>query len=143
MNNDTKDSNPAYVLGHSDHEFDRLRAQARFLEPVTRQFLREAGIRQGMCVLDVGSGAGDVAFLASERVGEAGSVLGTDKAPAAVAAAALAAREHGLRNVHFREGNPVPRRLPILRSIGSLPLHRCLPVRNGRSPRGPKRSASR
>ena len=106
MINEEKRLNPLYVLGHSDHELNRLRAQARFLEPVTRHFLREAGIKQGMRVLDVGSGAGEVAFLAAELVGGAGIVVGADKAPAAVAAATLAARERGLRNVQFREGNP-------------------------------------
>ena len=106
MCSDKGSSNPAYVLGHSDHELERLRAQARFLEPVTRQFLREAGITQGMRVLDIGSGTGDVAFLAAELVGEAGIVLGADRAPVAVAAATQAARERGLRNVQFREGNP-------------------------------------
>jgi len=73
---------------------------------VTRQFLREAGIARGMRVLDVGSGAGDVAFLVADLVGEAGVVLGTDRAPAALAAATLAARDRGLDNVRFREGNP-------------------------------------
>lgn len=106
MSHDEAGPNPRYVLGHADHELHRLRAQARFLEPVTRQFLREAGITRGMRVLDVGSGAGEVAFLAAELVGEAGVVLGTDKAPAAVAAATLAARERGLPNVRFREGDP-------------------------------------
>jgi ubiquinone/menaquinone biosynthesis C-methylase UbiE len=106
MSNHKGDTNPPYVLGHSDHELNRLRAQARFLEPVTRQFLREAGITRGMHVLDVGSGGGEVAFLAAALVGDAGIVLGTDKVPAAVAAATLAARERGLRNVRFREGNP-------------------------------------
>lgn len=106
MSNDKGDSNPPYVLGHSDHEMARLRAQARFLEPVTRQFLREAGITPGMRVLDVGSGGGEVAFLTAELVGEAGIVLGTDRAPAAVATATMAARKRGLLNVQFREGNP-------------------------------------
>ena len=59
-------SNRAYVLGHSDQEIARLKVQARLLEPITRQFLREAGIAAGMRVLDIGSGAGDVAFLAAE-----------------------------------------------------------------------------
>ena len=87
---------PAYVLGHSDRELSRLTMQARLLEPVTRQFLLDAGIRAGMRVLDIGSGAGDVAFLAAELVGRSGEVIGTDTAAEAVTAAMCSARERGL-----------------------------------------------
>ena len=87
---------PAYVLGHSDRELSRLSMQARLLEPVTRQFLLDAGIRPGMRVLDVGSGAGDVAFLAAELVGRSGEVIGTDTAAVAVGAAMRNARDRGL-----------------------------------------------
>jgi ubiquinone/menaquinone biosynthesis C-methylase UbiE len=97
---------PAYVLGHSDRELARLEIQARLLEPVTRAFLREAGVCGGMHVLDIGSGAGDVAFLAADLVGPAGSVVGTDRAAAAVATATARARERGLDPVSFREGDP-------------------------------------
>ena len=100
------DKSPSYVLGHSDHELGRLRNQARLLEPVTRQFLREAGITDGMRVLDVGSGTGEVAFLAAELVGETGLVVGTDRVPAAIAAATHAAQNRRLFNVEFREGDP-------------------------------------
>jgi cyclopropane fatty-acyl-phospholipid synthase-like methyltransferase len=62
--------NPAYPLGHSEHELERLNTQARYVEPVTRRFFREAGVKAGMRVLDVGSGAGDVAFLAADLVGD-------------------------------------------------------------------------
>lgn len=97
---------PAYILGHSDPEIARLKVQARLLEPITRQFLREAGIVAGMRVLDVGSGAGDVAFLAADLVGACGEVIGSDTAAAAVVAATRGAREAGLGNVSFREGDP-------------------------------------
>ncbi len=98
-------NNPTYVLGHSDRELSRLGAQARLLEPVTRRFLLDAGIRAGMRVLDIGSGAGDVAFLAAELVGRSGDVIGTDTAAAAVTAAMRSARERGLSNVSFQEGD--------------------------------------
>jgi hypothetical protein len=39
---------PAYALGHSDEELERLRVQSRFVEPITRQFFQEAGISTGM-----------------------------------------------------------------------------------------------
>ena len=73
-----------YVLGHSDGELERLVAQARLIDPITKRFFADAGITAGMRVLDVGSGAGDVAFLAAGLVGETGEVVGNDRAAAAV-----------------------------------------------------------
>jgi len=98
-------TNPAYVLGHSEGELSRLKIQARLLESATRQIFREAGLETGMRVLDVGSGAGDVAFLAAELVGVSDIVIGTDIAAAAVAAATRSAEERGLARVSFREGD--------------------------------------
>ena len=65
--------------------------QARFIEPITRRFLLEAGISTGMRVLDVGSGGGDVSLLARELVGASGEVAGVDRSADAVAAAAARA----------------------------------------------------
>src|SRR4030095_7959316 len=76
-----------YVLGHSDRELERLRVQARLIDPITLRFMREGGVGPGMRVLDVGSGAGDVAFLAAELVGDAGEVVGVDRAATALAVA--------------------------------------------------------
>ncbi|WP_425395150.1 class I SAM-dependent methyltransferase [Aeoliella sp.] len=106
MSKEPRDANRPYLLGHSDHELNRLRAQARLLEPVTRHFFREAGITSGMRVLDVGSGAGEVAFLAAEFVGKSGTVVGADRSPTAVAVATQAAQERGIDNVVFRQGDP-------------------------------------
>ena len=55
-----------YVLGHSESELVRLERQARIMEPITRRFFEAAGVGPGMRVLDCGSGAGDVAFLAAD-----------------------------------------------------------------------------
>lgn len=95
---------PAYVLGHSEREVSRLKDQARLLEPITRTFLEAAGVARGMNVLDVGSGAGDVALLAAELVGPTGSIVGIDKAAPAIAAATATARARGLTQVSFRHG---------------------------------------
>ena len=97
---------PDYVLGHSTRELERLSAQARVLGSFTRQVFREAGIVPGMRVLDVGSGAGEVALLAAELVGTTGEVIGVDKAPAALAVARARAAARSLPNVSFREGDP-------------------------------------
>ena len=59
-----------------------------------------------MHVLDVGSGAGDVAFLAAELVGGSGAVVGVDRSLAALDTAHARAAERWLRNVSFLEGDP-------------------------------------
>jgi ubiquinone/menaquinone biosynthesis C-methylase UbiE len=67
-----------YVLGRSAQEYARLARQAEIMKPMTRRLFAEAGIRPGMRVLDLGSGAGDVAMLLAEMVGPAGKVIGLD-----------------------------------------------------------------
>jgi SAM-dependent methyltransferase len=96
---------PVYPLGHTDRELERLSAQDRLVAPSTRHFFREAGIGPGMRVLDVGSGAGDTAFLTADLVGDTGEVIGTDRVSTAVSTATSRARGKGLRNVSFREGD--------------------------------------
>jgi SAM-dependent methyltransferase len=93
-------SHPSYVLGHSEEELDRLVRQSRFFDDLTAALLRQAGLREGMRVLDVGCGAGDVSFLAASIVGPRGTVIGVDKSAQAVA---LASRRTaaGRSNVHF------------------------------------------
>jgi SAM-dependent methyltransferase len=93
------------VLGHSDRELERLGVQARLIEPITRQFFTAAGLTPGMRVLDVGSGAGDVAFLAADLVGEGGEVVGVDRSEAALGAARKQAQSRSLSNVSFERGD--------------------------------------
>jgi SAM-dependent methyltransferase len=95
-----------YVLGHADDELDRLAIQARLIEPITRRFFSAAGITQGMRVLDVGSGIGDIAFLAAELVGEVGEVIGVERAEAALKVARRRAGSLPTGNVTFLDGDP-------------------------------------
>jgi ubiquinone/menaquinone biosynthesis C-methylase UbiE len=92
-----------YELGHSDREVKRLWIQAQLVDPFTRDFFREAGVAQGMRVLDVGCGAGDTALLVAELVGDTGEVLGIDRAPLAVAAAQSRIKTLGKHNISFRQ----------------------------------------
>jgi SAM-dependent methyltransferase len=104
--NDKPQRTHEYELGHTDRELKRLGAQALLVDPMTRQFFRDAGIVAGMRVLDIGSGAGDVAFLAAEMVGPGGEVVGTDRSSTALAAAEARAKARSLTNVAFRVGDP-------------------------------------
>jgi SAM-dependent methyltransferase len=95
-----------YELGHTDWELKRLASQAALIDPFTRQFFVDAGIVPGMRILDVGSGAGDVAILVAGLVGDAGEVVGVDRSEAAVRAAQARTRAASLSNITFREGDP-------------------------------------
>jgi len=74
----------AYVFADGTDEERRLRDQSTVLDPLTARLLDRAGLRPGMRVLDLGSGAGNVTALAADAVGPDGSVVGVDKDPDAV-----------------------------------------------------------
>ena len=61
-------------------------------------------IKPGMTVLDLGSGAGFDAFLAWNRVGPAGQVIGVDMTDDMLALARQNAEKRGATNVEFRKG---------------------------------------
>ena len=89
----------SYPFANRAAEDDRLLSQGPIIDPSTRRLLREAGIAPGMRVLDLGSGAGNVARVAAEIVGPSGSVLGVDADPEAVS---LARRHTPASNVEFQ-----------------------------------------
>jgi len=94
-----------YLLGHEPDELERLSAQGRALAGVTRMLLEAAGVKAGMRVLDLGSGTGDMSFVAASVVGPDGEVVGIERAPEAVAQATARARRRGLVNVRFVVGD--------------------------------------
>jgi len=63
-----------------------------------------ASIREGDVVLDLGAGAGIDCFLAAEKVGASGRVIGVDMTPEMVDQARKNAREGGYDHVEFRLG---------------------------------------
>ncbi len=79
--------------------------QSRLFEPITRRFLTSAGIGQGMRVLDIGCGAGDVSLIAAELVGPDGEVVGVDMNPEILDSARMRVREAGNDNAQFIAGD--------------------------------------
>ena len=90
-----------YALGRSPQEYARLARQAEILKPMTQRLFAEAGIGQGMRVLDLGSGAGDICMLLAEMVGPDGSVVGIDVDEDALAHARERLSARGVSNVTF------------------------------------------
>jgi arsenite methyltransferase len=65
---------------------------------------RLAALAAGETVLDLGSGAGNDAFIARHEVGAEGKVIGVDMTPEMIAKARANAAKLGYRNVEFRLG---------------------------------------
>ncbi len=63
-----------------------------------------ADLKPGQTVLDLGSGAGNDAFVARAAVGETGRVIGVDMTPDMLSLARANARARGFDNVEFRLG---------------------------------------
>ncbi len=64
-----------------------------------------AGIKQGDTVLDLGSGAGNDAFVARAATGPDGRVIGVDFTPEMIAKAKENTTKLGYANVEFRQGD--------------------------------------
>jgi SAM-dependent methyltransferase len=108
-----------YVVGYSESELDRLTVQARAFQPFTGELFTEAGLKDGMRVLQIGSGSGDVALLAAEFVGPTGEVIGVEQSTDAVKLATERARSRGLENVSFKCAR-IDDDLPIGREFDAL-----------------------
>jgi SAM-dependent methyltransferase len=93
---------------YPDEYFDRLHRVTRFAAPERKWAERDRDIlllarpSPDQTVLDLGSALGDVCFLLAPRVKEA---IGLDASPRALELAGARARERGLRNVRFLEGD--------------------------------------
>jgi ubiquinone/menaquinone biosynthesis C-methylase UbiE len=99
------DPSDAYALGRSAAETQRLIRQAQIYGPLTSRLFASAGITAGMKVLDVGSGAGDVALLLADLVGPRGAVVGLEMNATILETARARVRAAGWTNVTFLEGD--------------------------------------
>jgi SAM-dependent methyltransferase len=63
-----------------------------------------AALKAGEAVLDLGAGGGFDCFLAAQRVGPSGRVIGVDMTPDMVSKARANAQKAGAKNVEFRLG---------------------------------------
>jgi arsenite methyltransferase len=83
-----------------------------------------ASLKEGETVLDLGSGAGFDCFLAADRVGKTGRVIGVDMTPEMIERARENARKDGVENVEFRFGDI--EHLPVEEGIVDVIISNCV-----------------
>ena len=101
----TSNNDATYTLGRTSHETDRLIEQSRIYGESTRRLCKRAGISEGMRVLEIGSGAGDVALMLAEIVGIGGQIIGVDVNADILDTARQRAADVGWRNIEFIAGD--------------------------------------
>jgi arsenite methyltransferase len=83
-----------------------------------------ANIKKGDLVIDLGSGAGNDAFIARSETGETGKVIGIDFTDAMIAKARTNAEKLGYHNVEFRKGDI--EKMPVTANIADVIVSNCV-----------------
>ena len=83
-----------------------------------------AKIKKGDVVIDLGSGAGNDAFIARNETGETGKVIGIDFTPAMIERARQNNEVRGFNNVEFREGDI--EKMPVTANTADVVVSNCV-----------------
>ncbi len=83
-----------------------------------------AKIKKGDVVIDLGSGAGNDAFIARIETGETGKVIGIDFTPAMIDKARANAEKLGYHNVEFRQGDI--EKMPVTANVADVIVSNCV-----------------
>lgn len=83
-----------------------------------------AKIKKGDVVIDLGSGAGNDAFIARHETGETGKVIGIDFTPAMIEKARANAEKLGFNNVEFRQGDI--EEMPVTANVADVIVSNCV-----------------
>ena len=83
-----------------------------------------AKIKKGDVVVDLGSGAGNDAFIARHETGETGKVIGIDFTPAMIEKARHNAEVRGFNNVEFRQGDI--EKMPLTSNVADVIVSNCV-----------------
>src|SRR5947208_12898262 len=83
-----------------------------------------AKIKKGDVVIDLGSGAGNDAFIARHETGETGKVIGIDFTPAMIERARQNNEVRGFNNVEFRQGDI--EKMPVSANTADVIVSNCV-----------------
>jgi len=113
----------AKSLGYSDQELEIIPTEANLALSCGNPTAL-ATLQPGEVVLDLGSGAGFDCFLAAEKVGLNGRVIGVDMTPEMIEKARSIAEKENIQNVEFRLGEI--ENLPVADNSVDVVLSNCV-----------------
>jgi SAM-dependent methyltransferase len=83
-----------------------------------------ARIKKGDVIIDLGSGAGNDAFIARAETGDTGKVIGIDFTPAMIEKARANAEKLNFHNVEFRQGDI--EKMPVTSNVADVIVSNCV-----------------
>jgi arsenite methyltransferase len=113
-----------FIRGYSAEERAEIPAEAAEISLGCGNPTAIAALQPGETVLDIGSGGGIDAFIAANRVGKTGHVIGVDMTPAMIDRARRTAEKQGYTQVEFRLGQAEA--LPVEDGIVDVILSNCV-----------------
>ena len=123
----SSDSSPkqsSVAIGYDDKILETI-PQSSILGLGCGAPLNFAKLEEGETIVDLGSGAGIDAFLASKQVKYGGKVIGIDFTDDMLEKAGKAARENGFSNVEFRKGD-IENKIPIEDNSANVAISNCV-----------------
>ncbi|MGA9745691.1 MAG: arsenite methyltransferase [Nitrososphaeraceae archaeon] len=121
---DSSSKQSSVAIGYDDKILETI-PQSAILGLGCGAPLNFAKLEEGETVVDLGSGAGIDAFLASKQVKHSGKVIGIDFTDDMLEKARKAARENGYSNVEFRKGD-IENKIPIEDNSANVAISNCV-----------------
>jgi len=122
INNSTKDS--SITIGYDKDDLESLPNES-ILGVGCGAPLNFADLKEGETVVDLGSGAGIDAFLASNKMNKTGKVIGIDFTDEMLNKAKNASVKNGFTNVEFKRGD-IESRIPLEDNSVDVAISNCV-----------------
>ena len=101
-----------YILATGGKDVKRLRLLHEVYGPGTEVLFHRVGLRDGLRVVEIGCGSGNIACWVAQQVGPSGSVMAIDFSPDQIEQARHQAQRRNVRNIDFQVANAYSPRLP-------------------------------
>ena len=124
INNSREKISSSTFIGYNDKELKSIPEES-ILGLGCGTPLNFVELKNGETIVDLGSGAGIDAFLASKLVGNEGKVIGIDMTDEMLEKAGNAAKNGNYKNVEFRKGD-IEERIPIVDNSIDVVISNCV-----------------